>query len=98
MTTRRRQFGSVRRLPSGRWQARYRDARGVAHTAPITFVSRTDATRWLVPTETDWLRGNGADPRRGRTTFEEWAADWLATTVHLKPKTRASYESLLRHH
>ena len=98
MTTRRRQFGSVRRLPSGRWQARYRDARGQAHTAPITFVSRTDATRWLATTETDLLRGDWADPRRGRITFEEWAADWLATTVHLKPKTRASYESLLRHH
>lgn len=28
----RRQFGSVRRLPSGRWQVRYRGPNGDAHT------------------------------------------------------------------
>jgi hypothetical protein len=32
----RRSFGSLRRLPSGRWKARYRDAAGKSHTAPET--------------------------------------------------------------
>jgi hypothetical protein len=33
----RRGFGSVRRLPSGKWQARYRDADGTRFTAPGSF-------------------------------------------------------------
>ena len=33
-----------------------------------------------------------------KVTFGEWAADWLRTTVHLKPKTIEGYESLLRKH
>src|SRR5207248_2720218 len=28
--------------------------------------------------------------------FGEWARQWLDTSVHLKPKTRAGYESMLR--
>ena len=44
--TRRRQFGSVRRLPSGRWQARYRNVTGQLVTAPRTFPTKTDAGRY----------------------------------------------------
>ncbi len=34
----KRQFGTLRRLPSGRWQARYRNPHtGERHGAPITF-------------------------------------------------------------
>ena len=29
-------------------------------------------------------------------TLEAWSAEWLGFTVHLKPKTRVGYESLLR--
>jgi len=29
-------------------------------------------------------------------SFAEWAAEWLATSIHLKPKTRLSYEAVLR--
>ena len=31
-------------------------------------------------------------------SLEEWTERWLAETVHLKPKTRAGYDSLLRIH
>ena len=44
MPTRRR-FGSVRRLPSGRWQARYWDAAGNRTGAPTTFATKSDAQR-----------------------------------------------------
>jgi hypothetical protein len=37
---RRRRYGSVRRLPSGRWQARYGDHAGSGITAPGTFATR----------------------------------------------------------
>jgi hypothetical protein len=39
----KRQFGTVRKLPSGRWQARYRDESGQMFSAPSTFPTKTDA-------------------------------------------------------
>lgn len=56
----RRDFGSVRKLPSGRWQAFYADPDGrtatsktgnvapVRHSAPNTFETKRDAEAWLV--------------------------------------------------
>jgi hypothetical protein len=44
------QFGTVRKLLSGRWQARYRDSCGRIIAAPSTFPTKTDPThssRWL---------------------------------------------------
>ncbi|WP_346768569.1 hypothetical protein [Streptomyces sp. R301] len=41
---RRRRFGTVRQLASGRWQARYRDPlSGETKAAPQTFATKTDA-------------------------------------------------------
>jgi integrase len=92
----RRSFGSVRRLPSGRWQARYRDAAGKSHTAPETFATRPEATRFLAQVETDLARGEWTDPRAGRVLFAEWAARWRETTTNLRPNTRALHAYLLR--
>jgi len=39
----RRDYGSVRRLPSGRWQARYATPAGEGTTAPETFGTRAGA-------------------------------------------------------
>ena len=58
----RRRFGSVRRLPSGRWQARYWDAADNRVGAPTTFATKGDAQRWLSATETDMGRGRLARP------------------------------------
>src|SRR3989442_287028 len=35
------------------------------------------------------------DPRLGGQTLEQWAEDFIATKVDLRPKTRAGYRSLL---
>lgn len=40
MAGRRRQFGSIRRLPSGRWQARSRNTSGRLVPAPRTFATK----------------------------------------------------------
>ena len=48
----RRRFRGVRRLSSGRWQARYRTSDGRRHTAPETFATKADATRHLAQVET----------------------------------------------
>src|SRR4029450_1309972 len=92
----RRPFGSLRRLPSGRWQARYRDLKGKSHTAPQTFATRPEAARFLAQVETDLARGEWTDPRAGRVSFAEWAARWQATTTNLRPNTRALHAYLLR--
>jgi hypothetical protein len=38
---------------------------GVRHTAPRTFPSKVEATRYLAQVETDLLRGSWADPKLG---------------------------------
>ena len=92
----RSRFGSVRRLPSGRWQVRYRTSDGRQHTAPQTFPTRGDASRHLAQVEADLSRGQWSDPRLGRTTFAAWAERWEATAVNLRANTLAAYGNLLR--
>jgi hypothetical protein len=93
---RTRSFGTVRKLPSGRWQARYYDQAGTRHTAPRTFPTRGDANRYLAQVEADLLRGAWADPRLARTTFGQWVERWQQTTAELRPGTRVLYGYLLR--
>jgi integrase len=96
----RRDFGSVRRLPSGRWQARYRDGSGVSRSR--SFPTRGDASRYLARTRTDLDRGDWFDPEAGRETFKSYAASWLATRRVrgrlLAPRTKERYSSVLRVH
>ena len=42
----RRRFGAIRRLPSGRYQVRYRTADGRHVTAPTTFWAAGWPRRW----------------------------------------------------
>jgi integrase len=92
----RRRFGAIRRLPSGRYQVRYRTPDGRDVTAPLTFATKVDAGRYLTKVEADLLRGEWADPRLGRTTFGEWIDRWLASTVNLRANTKAGYRTILR--
>ncbi len=95
----RRMFGTVRKLPSGRWQARYRNALGERLTAPTTFATKGDAQRWLSGAETDMQRGDFHDPRLAEIVFADWSQQWLATKrPHLAPSTNDLYSYLLRHH
>lgn len=93
----RRRFGRLRKLPSGRWQARYTAGDGADRPAPHTFATKRDASVWLTQIEADLARGAWVDPNAGRRTVGEWAERWLsAVSPHLKVKTRATYASLLR--
>ena len=60
-----------------------------------TFRTKRDAQQFVARAESDLQRGDWLDPRLGRIRFEEWAREWLATAVHLKPRTRYGYERLL---
>jgi hypothetical protein len=100
---RRRGFGSIRRLPSGRYQAGYVGPDTIRRTAPTTFETREDAEAWLTDRRRE-ITAAGDDwtppPARKRPTpltFAEYADGWLAAR-DLRPRTKALYESLLRVH
>lgn len=73
----RRPFGRVRKLPSGKWQARYPTGDGELRTAPMTFSTKGDASSYLATIEADLLRGQYVDPRAGKVLFSTWAEQWL---------------------
>jgi integrase len=74
--------------------ARWRDPEG--RQRKKSFVRKVDAERFLTGVEHSRLVGSYVDPAAGRATVGDWAQTWLSRRVHLKPKTVASYESLLR--
>ena len=90
-TVRRRHFGSVRKLPSGRFQASYWHE-GARHRAPSTFSAKGGALAWLSAVETDIGRGAWVDPRQGDLTVAEVARLWLAANPAKRPNTLAMDE------
>lgn len=94
----KRHFGSVRRLPSGRWQARHRTADGRLATAPRTFKTKGDAARWLSAVEADKARGVWLDPSAGRIRLAGYAEAWLQGRATIGPRTREIYAHQLRTH
>ena len=93
----KRRFGALRKLPSGRWQARYRALDGTLVTAPKTFTTKTDAGRYLDSVELDQLRGVWFDPMPAqRELLSTWSRRWLNQhATSLTPSTAESYRGLL---
>jgi integrase len=94
-----RSFGTIRQLPSGRWQARYRDPdtnRLVA--AAQRFATKKEASSWLSSVQTDISRGAWVDPSAGRVTLAEFAERWLRDHPGLRPRTRETHDGNLRNH
>jgi integrase len=93
--TKRRGFGSIRRLSSGRYQARYTG--GVAPiNAPHTFATKVAAEMWL----TDYRRGvEKAAAAAEPVPFADYAAEWLATRHSagrpIKDRTKVHYQGIL---
>ena len=79
-----------------RWRARYRGPDGRERSK--TFERRVDAERRLVGQQAGKLTGAWVDPTLGRMTFAEWAERWEATTVDLRPTTRALNLGVLRNY
>ena len=82
-----RQFGNIRKLSSGRYQARYRGPDGKLRPAPSTFQRKNDAARWLSLKEAEISRGEWIAPELGAQAFREYAGQWLRDRV-LKARTR----------
>ena len=94
MAPKKRNFGNIRKLPSGRFQARYTAPEGTAIKAPTTFASRRDAVGWLTTEHADLLRGTWRDPKAGTETLSEYLSSWLETHPGLRPRTRELYQGL----
>jgi integrase len=93
---RRRQWGSVRRLASGRYQARLPDG----SPAPDTFSTKAEASRWLSLAEADVVRGTFVHPSlSANVTVAEWLEEWRAShSLHKRPTTLVRDESAIRRH
>ncbi|MDP9101929.1 MAG: site-specific integrase [Actinomycetota bacterium] len=90
----RRQFGRIRRLASGRWQARYPAPDGVDRSLG-TYDTKLAAHRALVSLEQTITRGDWVSPALRDQTLSEYARTWLASR-QLRLRTRESYEDQLR--
>jgi integrase len=103
----RRYFGSVRRLPSGRWQARYQGPDGRFYTArreedggPLTFSGKLYATAYLASVQTAirdrvWVSPNAAKAAAAPPVLlRDYARTWLATR-ELSPSTHLLYQHTL---
>lgn len=100
MTERTREgFGSVRRLPNGRYQARYTGPDGIRRTLG-TFGQHRQARRALDRERLRiddglWTAPEAADDD-ALPTFAVFAEEWLAVRPKpLKPRTEAHYRDLL---
>ena len=86
----------VRKVPSGRWEARYRAPDGRERCK--TFPTKREALRFLERVGTDVQLGEWRDPVHARVRFDDWLEKWWATTVNLRPSSRARDEAYLRNH
>ena len=90
-------WGSVRKLPSGRYQARYR-VDGKMVSAPTMFRTKRDAEAYLSTVRADMERGQWANPVAGKVTLQEYSTKWLEQRPDLRPRTVELYEGELRLH
>jgi len=102
---RKRSFGNIRELPSGRYQVRFTDPNGNYITAPKTFAARIDAEAWLTDRRREidanlWNPAAVAKPEK--ITFGAYAAAWLAGRQVagrlIKTRTREHYQAILDDH
>lgn len=95
MARKRRGFGRLRQLPSGRWQAAYIGPDTKLHKASRTYASEGDAEGWLARERRKIDLGTwGAVERSDGITLRAFATQWLEQRS-LRPRTRQLYESML---
>ena len=93
-----RRFGSVRKLPSGRYQIRYPGPDGRLRTGSETYSRRGDADRALTLIEAEMIAGEWTDPQRAKVKLADYARSWIAQRPGLRPRTVDLYSWLLDKH
>lgn len=93
-----RRFGSVRQLPSGRYQVRYPGPDGRTRSHPETFARKGDASRMLAVLEGQLAHGTWTDPERARINLADYAQAWITQRPGLRPRTVEIYRGSLKRH
>lgn len=93
-----RRFGSIRKLPSGRYQVRYLGPDGLTRTAPLTFARKEEAQRWLTLTEARMVRDEWIAPERAKILLKDYAERWISQRPNLRPRTVHLYTWILGKH
>ncbi|HVC15444.1 MAG TPA: site-specific integrase [Acidimicrobiales bacterium] len=84
------------KLPSGRYEVRYRDP--IGRPRRRRFDTKGAAKDHLATVRTKGLEGSYIAPELGRLTFGQWRAQWWATKIDLRARTLTRYERDLRLH
>jgi len=93
-----RRFGTIRQLPSGRFQVRYRGPDGRMRSGASTFPDSKSADRALSLIEAQLVTGEWTDPVRGKVKLADYAEQWITQRPKLRPRTVDLYRWLLRKH
>lgn len=108
----RRGFGTIRRLPSKRYQASYIGPDQTRHPALVTFTAREDAEGWLrderkliesgawtsPQARRDAEAAEAAEAERGALTLSDFVRRLWLPELELRTATRRDYDALLRNH
>lgn len=86
----------IQKRGPARYRARYRTSSG--RELSKTFRRKSDAENFVATIEAAKLRGDWTNPTLGKTKFSAWNAQVAATTVNLRPSTKARDESYIRNH
>lgn len=95
---RHRRFGSIRRLPSGRFQIRYPGPDGRLRTGTETYENKSSADRALSLIEAQLVTGEWTDPQRGKIKLQMYAEKWIEQRPNLRARTVELYRWLLVKH
>lgn len=87
---------SVKQLPNGRWQARWRDALGKSRSQ--TFRYKADADAHEDEMRSAVRKGTYVAPSAGKDTLAKWADTWLAGARDLSLGTIETYRRDLDRH
>lgn len=93
----RREFGQIRKRPSGRYSASCLGPDGIRRFPGRTFDRKSDAQAWLAVQQTKLREGSWTDPALGRVKLGDYGSRWIAEH-RLSPRTRDLYERLFRLH
>jgi integrase len=93
-----RRFGSIRKLPSGRYQIRYPGPDGRLRTGADTYENKTSADKALSLVEGQMMSGEWTDPQRGKVTLQVYAERWITQRPNLRPRTVELYTWLPAKH
>jgi hypothetical protein len=89
-------MSSIEQLGKDRWRARWRDPGG--RQKARTFTQKDFADHYLRNIDAAIQTRTYVDPSLGYVKVKDFAAKWMSAQGHLKPSTRATYESILSKH